>query len=76
VRATFLLDAGYATFRRNHVIVRTHPETGRKALYVNGGQMVRFEDMSEEERARPLCDFGTIAAPSTTRSTTITAIAA
>jgi taurine dioxygenase len=37
-------------------VVRTHPETGRKSLYVNVGHTVRFADMSEEESAG-LLDF-------------------
>jgi len=39
-----------------HPVVRTHPETGRKALYVNGGHTVRFSDMSAEESA-PLLNY-------------------
>jgi taurine dioxygenase len=39
-----------------HPVVRTHPETGRKALYVNGGHTVRFKDMTEEESA-PILGF-------------------
>ncbi|NKB54828.1 MAG: hypothetical protein GKS00_00670 [Alphaproteobacteria bacterium] len=39
-----------------HPIVRTHPETGRKALFVNAVYTVRLEDMTEAESA-PILDY-------------------
>jgi taurine dioxygenase len=39
-----------------HPVVRRHPETGRKALYVNVAHTVRFKDMREEESA-PLLGY-------------------
>src|SRR5579863_3586980 len=39
-----------------HPAVRTHPETGRKALYVNRAHTVSFADMTPEESA-PLLEF-------------------
>jgi taurine dioxygenase len=39
-----------------HPVVRTHPETGRKALYVNVAHTLRFKDMTEEESA-PLLSY-------------------
>ena len=39
-----------------HPCIRTHPETGRKILFVNWVYAVRFADMTEEESA-PLLDF-------------------
>jgi len=39
-----------------HPVVRVHPETGRKALYVNVAHTVRFDGMTEEESA-PILAF-------------------
>ena len=39
-----------------HPVVRTHPETGRKALYLNAGHTLQFKDMSVEESA-PILDY-------------------
>ena len=53
-------DGGKAEAKKEyiseHPVVRTHPETGRKALYVNVGHTVRFKDMTEEESA-PLLNY-------------------
>ncbi|MEK9752179.1 MAG: TauD/TfdA family dioxygenase [Rhodospirillaceae bacterium] len=42
--------------RAEHPVVRTHPETGEKILYVNYGHTVAFKDMTEAE-SKPILDY-------------------
>lgn len=44
------------TIERGHPVVRRHPETGRKLLYINRGFTERFADMTNEE-SLPLLKF-------------------
>jgi taurine dioxygenase len=48
-------DPGKVQVKTIHPVVRTHPDTGRKALYV-GGHTVHFENMTKEESA-PLLNY-------------------
>jgi taurine dioxygenase len=48
-------DPGNAQTTSIHPLVRTHPETGRKVLYI-GGHVQRFDGMTDEESI-PLIDY-------------------
>lgn len=49
-------DKAGSTLLGEHPVVRTHPETGKKALYVNFAHTTRFVGWTEEESA-PLLNY-------------------
>ncbi len=49
-------DVGDSVPTAEHPLVRTHPETGLQALYVNPGHTVRIGGLSEPESA-PILDY-------------------
>ena len=49
-------DDQWRETRNLHPVVRTHPETGRKCLFVNHSYSVAFEGMTEEE-SQPLLAY-------------------
>jgi len=49
-------NADLATQDAVHPVVITHPESGRRALYVNPGFTLRFDGWTDEE-SKPLLDF-------------------
>jgi taurine dioxygenase len=49
-------DSGRARLSGSHPLVRVHPETGRKTLFISNGHTHGFEDMTEAE-SKPLLDF-------------------
>ena len=57
LRLARMMGSGDALPTATHPIVRTHPETGRKALYIGHRETAQqIEGMTPEE-SRPLLDF-------------------
>ena len=55
-RSTKLREGAIAAKETVHPVVRTHPETGRKGLFINEPFTERFDGMSIAE-SRPILDF-------------------
>ena len=49
-------DDSWRMTENAHPVIRTHPETGRKCLFLNGTYVSRFEGLTEEESA-PLFSY-------------------
>ncbi len=49
-------DANWQPTESAHPVVRTHPETGAKCLFVNRSYSIRFDGMTERE-STPLLEF-------------------
>ena len=54
MKGTFKIES--EGFESEHPIIRTHPETGQKSLFLNSSHTYRFKDMTEEE-SKPLIDY-------------------
>ena len=51
LKAMKMLGSTDAEREMEHPVVRTHPETGRKCLYINQGFTTRFKDMTVEGKS-------------------------
>jgi taurine dioxygenase len=49
-------DSDWCETVTTHPVVRTHPETGRKCLFVNAAYTVGFDGMTDDE-SQPLLDY-------------------
>ncbi len=56
LKAMTIFGSPEAEKEMEHPVVRTHPETGRKCLYINAGFTTRFKDMTVEE-SLPLLEY-------------------
>lgn len=56
IKSMSIRNSEAAEAEMEHPVVRTHPETGRKCLFVNPVYTIRFKDMTEAE-SRPLLKY-------------------